>query len=247
MKRSAGAVLLLLLPLTLGASRLATHVTLNSKGQGETTINIETNMDDLGRLRYLDDTGLEESVLVREFVASALGLKELLLKQPRGGFSNITVEQSLKANTLTTVATAHMDGVQALLGHGGQLTFSEAPGSFLDLKGSLGGGLAGTVPADKLAVLKDFAVTLTFQFAGTVRKTDDPGRISRAGDSVTYSWTGDELLAKATPVDVRVVPDIEETPVYWLVLVLGITGAAILGVVIVLQRGRTALGPTAGP
>jgi hypothetical protein len=239
MNRSAGAILLLLLPLSLGASRLATHVTLNSKGQGEVTINIETNMDDLGRLKYLDDTGLEESVLVRELVASPLGLRELLKQR---GFNNVTVEQSLKANNLSTVATAHMDDVQALLGHGGVLTFSEAPGSFLDLKGSLGGGLAGSVPAEKLVVLKEVAVTLTFQFAGTVRKADAPGKISRAGDSVAYSWTGDELLGKTTPVDVRVVPDIEETPFFWLVLILGITGVVAVGVVIVLQRGRGALG-----
>jgi hypothetical protein len=236
MSHRAGVVLLVLLPLSMGASRLATHVTLDSRGQGEVTVNIETSLDDARRLARLDETRLKDSLLVRELLAPPLELRDLLKQQ---GFSNVTVEQSVKANTQTTQATAHASDIQALLGHGGELTFSEAPGSFLDLKGSLGGALA----AEKidLSPLKDVTVTLTIQFAGTVRQADERKRISRSGDAVAYSWTGDELLGKVTKVQVRVVPNIEETPFFWLVLILGITGVVTLGVVIVLQRGRAAL------
>jgi len=236
MKRGAGAALLLLLPLTLGASRIATHVKLDSKGRGEAVISIETNLDDARHLARLDEVRLKESLLVRELVAPPLELRDLLKQQ---GFSDVTVEQSAKVDTQTTKATAQLSDVHALLGHGGELTFSEAPGSFLELKGSLGGALADR----KIDVtpLKDVVVTLTIQFPGTIRETDIPKRISNSGESITYSWTGDELLGKATPVQVRIVPDIEETPYFWLVLILGITGVVIMGVVIVLQRGRGAL------
>jgi len=236
MNRRIGELLLLLLPLTLGAS-LATHVTLNSKGQGDVTVTIETNLDDARRLAGIEEKRLRESVLVRELLAAPLELRDLLRQQ---GFSNVFVDQSVKANTQTTTATAQLSDVQALEGCGGELNFSEAPGSFLDLKGTLGGALAGEKL--DLTALRDVAVTLTVQFTGTVRKADDPRRISRSGDSVTYSWTGDELLGKTTPVQVRIVPDIEETPLFWLVLILGITGVVIVGVIIVLQRGRGALG-----
>jgi hypothetical protein len=225
----------------MGASRIATHVTLNSRGQGEAVITIETNLDDARRLARLDAARLKESLLVRELVAPPLELRELLKQQ---GFSNVAVEQSAKANIQTTQATAQMSDVQALLGHGGELAFSEAPGSFLDLKGSLGGALAGE--KIDMTPLKDVTVTLTIQFPGIIRKADEPARISHSGESVTYAWTGDELLGKATRVEVRVVPDIEETPYFWLVLILGITGVVILGVVIVLQRGRGALSTRSG-
>ncbi len=238
MNRKACAILLVLLPLTTGAARIATQVTLDRQGQGSVIIDIEAELDEIESMTSVVGPGPGEKLLVQQLAASPHELKALLEEQ---GFSSVTVKQSVKKSLQSTRVTARINDVRALCGTGGELKFTETPEGLFELNGSLGGSLAGK--RRDLSYLRVLEVRLKIKFPGTVRQKDNAAKVSHSGKAVTYAWTGDKLLGGTTPVHVRVVPDIEGTPYFWLALILGVTGLVILGAFLVLRYGREALKP----
>lgn len=244
MHRKACAVVLLLAPCVMGAGRIDTAVTLHRTGQGDVTVEIETNLDEMKRLAARARPEVKASFLLRQAAADPAELIELLSAQ---GMSGVGVTQSTKGGRQLTKATAQISDVRALTGHGGELMFNETEEGDLELKGSLGGALSGE--NFDLSPLADLEVSLTITFPGAVRRdkheTADAGKFSHSGRAVTYRWKGDKLLGGPTPVHVRVVPDIEGTPYFWLALILGVTALVVLGAAIVMHRGRETLKPAA--
>jgi len=236
MNARACALLLAVIPLTTGAG-ITTRVTLDVKGRGEVFIVSETSLDEAKRLEAVADPRLRDSLLVRQMLAPPLEVSRLLTRQ---GFSEVAVRQYTKEN-LRTEVTARISDVRPLTACcGGELTFSRKPGDFLELNGTLGGALAGQ-DVD-LAPLKNLHVTLRIDFPGSVcDDTDNAARASHIGNSVAYGWPADRLLAGPTPVHVRIVPDIEGTPYFWLALILGVTALVVVGAFIVLRHGREAM------
>lgn len=236
MNRKACVILLILLPLATGAGRVTTKLRLNRKGDGKVVVGISTGLDEMSRLRGLAEPRVRNSLLVRLLLAPPLELRTLLHEQ---GFDDVAVEQSMKGSIQTTTVTAHVRDVRALTGHGGELVLRETPENLLEFKGFLGGALAGQKL--DLSALKGLGVALEVGFPGTVQRADAAALLSHSGRAVTWRWTGDKLLAASTQVDVRIVPDIEGRPYYWLALILSVTALVIIGAVVVLRHGRAAL------
>ena len=247
MNPRAGAMLLVLLPLTMGAGRITTQVTLDRNGGGKVLMTIETGpggmvVHDGAKLTpsHIMPALRADQLLSRILRASPAELRQILTAQ---GYSSINVTQSLKKNVQKTEVRAVLRDVRALCALGGQLTFTETPGNFLELDGTIGGALADEKRDD--ALFEPVKLALTLKFPGTVsrEKTDKSAVVSHSGRAVTYRWTGSQLLTSATKVHVLVVPDIQGSPYFWLALILGITGLVVLGAFVVLRYGREALKP----
>jgi hypothetical protein len=235
MNRRACALLLVVLPLLLGAS-VTTEVSLDQTGGGLVYVVSRATFDEANRLTYLSDPHLRDLFLIRQMVASPMEVKRLFTVQ---GFSDVVVQQDTKGN-LETQVTARISDVRPLLTVGGALDLSEKPGNFLDLDGSIGGGLAGE--SVDLTPLKDVHVTLRFRFQGTVRGVGGgAAEVSHVRDAVTYRWTADRLLGGSTRVHVRIVPNVEGAPYFWLALIVGVTVLVVFGAYLVLRHGRQAL------
>jgi len=241
-KRRVCLVLVVLLVSAAGGAssgaadlRIDTHVTLARDGQGDVVMDIVTDLD---RIKDLPTpvpsaVGLTGVVPCQLLAAQTRELKAILEKQ---GLTGVAVRQSLANGIQTSRVRAHVEDVGKLCTFGGELTFEETSKGFLELNGTLGGRpAAGT--SDE-ACLKMLRVTLTFEFPGTVAHKDDEARLSHSGRAVTYAWTGQELLGGTTEAHVRVVPDIEGAPYFWLVLILGVAALVVLGTFILLRYGR---------
>ena len=217
---------------------LSIAANLDRNGAGRVVIDAETNL----RERVSLAAALED-VRVTGPVApivsgDALQIRAFLTQR---GFSRVRVKQTLEGDVEITSVSAHVDSVAPLALFGGELTLTEARGSMLLLEGTLG----GTHPAAgaDLSALSDVVVKLTVRFPGTIDRngTDASAELSHAGNAVTWRRTADVLLSEGTHVSIRIIPDIEGHPWYWLALILVVTGLVVLGAFIVLQRGRDAL------
>jgi len=246
MSRTPRLLLLVLLPWTTAAGvaatpdaalEVTTAVTLDREGAGRVTIAIETDLKRRDTLVASLRAVGEDAPLMPMLLGDTLTLKTLLEKHD---FSNVRIRQELRPEVQRTTVSARIDGVRSLGLFGGELTFTEGAGSTLVLRGTLGHERAGA--EGRLAPLRDVRVTFNLEFPGTVTEHDASARPSHAGNAVIYTATADRLLASAIDVDVRIIPDVEGQPWYWLTLIAVVTGLVVLGAVIVLQKGKNALG-----
>ncbi len=234
--RFAASVLVVLLPLAMGAGEVSTVAKLENSGKGEVSIRVETDSDELRALKGIPEGLLRNSFLVKLMVSSPGDLERLLQEQK---FSDVSVRQSVKEGKIVTDATGRFSDVEVLAACGGKLALTR-PSTYVHLKGNLGGALAGS--GIDLSPVKDIKVKFTIEMPGTIRENqrDATAKINHTGQSATYEWTADRLLAESTDVSVQIVPDIEGSPFFWLALILGVAGLVVLGAVIILQQGRTA-------
>ena len=238
MDRKACLLLLTLFPFLTGAGRIVTTVTLDRSGCGTLTSQIRCDLEKFRLL--LPAADLQRIPLVRQVAASPDELASLLSS---AGINDVSVKQTLRKGVRTTEAQARFDDVRSIraLIPNSRLTFVETPQKFLELKGTFGGKHSRPLSDRELAALDEIDVELTISFPGTVTRTDSHGKPSYSGTAVTYGWTAKELLTSSTAAEVRVVPDIEGSPYYWLAMILVVTGLVVSGAFIVLQRGRGAL------
>ncbi len=235
MTRSATLLVLALLPGLLGADVTA-KVTLDRKGSGKVFMILSSDLASAKRLQGLSDPRLKDLFLARALAASPAELTELLLAR---GFVAPVVDQKVEGTTVRTEVSAGIGDLRPLSAlAGGELSFGEKPGNYLELGGTFGGALAGQ-DADLTPFAAVRVVKLWIVFPGTVREADG-AEVSHTADSTVWRRSADKLLAEAVPVKVSVLPRIEGEPNYWLALILGVTALVVVGAAIVLRHGRQA-------
>lgn len=236
---TAGLFALVLLAASAPASSAAevtVKVTLDAMGRGDVYMNIAADLDEMTRLAAERDPQVVSLFLTRALRGSPAQITELFRSS---GYSGVAVSQKVEKTRVRTDVTATISDVRPLAAlAGGNLDFVERPGNYLELHGTLGGTLA-QARAD-LSGLSGVSVKLWVVFPGAVREADGAGTVSHAADSVTWRWSADRLLSSPATIRARVLPRIEGEPRYWLALIVGVTALVVVGVVIVLRRGREA-------
>jgi hypothetical protein len=221
------------------AAKVECIFTLNEQGSGELILMTECSTEEASAFKRITDPKVRESLFVMQFTAPAEDLRQML--ENRGlDVTRMVDEKRTSGRVETRLVRAKVNSVRALGCYGGKVQLEEkSEGNLLEMDGTLGGLFAEQ--AMDLSPLKGTDVDIRIRFPGSVKDVTGSGSVAWNGRDLLYHSKGDELLGKTHKLYVRIIPDVEGAPYFWLVLILGVTGLVVMGAIIVFQRGREAI------